>query len=167
MTNETQPTRQVVPWESFEIGTPEKEESKSKFPLIAPGLYAIECTNLEMVLGKKFQSEETQTQLEWSFTLLHNVAAPQTPILDTEGNPITKTDFPVWSQLYQTKIRHGEAQLTRAIATALLGVAVNVDLGEMKPERFIGKKCQIYIEIGMKSDNITPKNIFKKFTPLQ
>ena len=154
-----------VPWEDFEMSDSETEAKKQEFPLIAEGLYEVICTGMEMVLGKKYMSDEDQKQFEWTFELAENVSAPGTPFLDTKGNNLERLVFPVWSQLYQTKISKGQAQLTRAIMTSLLGIPVDAGIpGKVHPDMFIGKKCRVFVEVGFKMDNVTKKNMFKKFS---
>lgn len=167
--SEPQKEDKTIPWEEFEMGDSEVEAKKQKFPLIAEGLYEVLCTDLKMVLGKKYQSEETIKQFEWTFELVSNIANPQGGLLDSDGNPLERTSFPVWTQLYQTKIgKDGAPQATRMIMCALLGLPKNAGIdGKVDPKKFIGRSCQAFIEIGLKQDGVTEKNVFKKFTPLQ
>lgn len=164
---DTQKEDKSVPWEDFEMGDPATEAKKQKFPLIAEGLYEVLCTDLKMVLGKKFMSEETVKQFEWTFELVSNLAAPGEGLLDNEGNVLERTTFPVWSKLYQTKIVKRQPQLTRMIMCALLGLPMTSGLpGKVDPKMFIGKSCRAFVEIGLKQDEVTEKNVFKKFSVL-
>ena len=154
-----------IPWEDFDMGTAEEENAKTAFKLIAPNLCVAECFDVKMTLAKKWQSEETEPQITWSFKLLKTVDG--SPLTDVDGNPLEKDIVPVWSKLWQVKVVKGKPQLTRAILTALYGIPVNSALNKemIKPENLIGRKCKLLVEIGEKKDG-TPKQLIEKFMPL-
>lgn len=156
----------VVPFEEFAMEDADTEKKKHAFPRIAEGLYEVICHGVKMVEGKAYKSEELITQFEWDFELVKNLADPTAELVDTEGKPLEKTQFPVWSGLNQTRITKFGPQLTRTIMTALMGVPIDAGLGVIKPTAFEERRCKLYVEIGQKTDG-SEKNIFKKFTPLK
>ena len=153
-----------IPWEDFDMGTAEEEAKKSEFKLVAPNLCVAEVFDVKMTLGKKWQSEETEPQITWSFKLLRTIDG--SPLTDLEGNPLKTDIVPVWSKLWQVKISKGKPQLTRAILTSLYNLPVNsaITSDMIKPELLIGRKCKILVEIGEKKDG-SPKQLLEKFFP--
>jgi hypothetical protein len=152
----------AVEWADIDVDSAEKEAIK-RFQVVPVGLYEVECVKLEQVAGKAYMSEEKITQYLWTFKFIRNIAGGD--LVDTEGKPLRKPEFPVWSGLDAVLITKNGKQPTRMIITALDCLPDGAALGKITQTRFIGKRCHLFVEVNAEP-GVPAKNKFKKFTAI-
>lgn len=151
--SEPQKEDKSVPWEEFEMGTAEQEDSKRRkdFPVLAKGLYEVVLTEARMERKYNKFSGQEENQIRWKFDVICNVVNPQGGVLDQNGQIMENALLFVWSTPKQIGTYKDAPQLTRLITTSLLGIdpldaLPGGKFTEALVNSLIGLRCHAFIK---------------------
>lgn len=155
--------QETMPWD-FSMGTMDEETKKRAWIPFAADTYVARCENMVMIMKKGYMTDVLEPQIEMQFKLLKTVEGDE--IKNADGQPAKNDLVTIWCSPFAVALNRktGQPQKTRAILTALLGLAPNAALASPKPEDFIGKKLKMVCAVGLKPDG-TRKNAWSNFAP--
>jgi len=153
-----------MPWENadFFFGTEEEERKKSAYPVFADNIYIAELTDIKMVQRPGYQTEELETQIEANFRLLKDSDGGE--VVYDDGTFADRTFFKAWFGVNRTGYnkKTGMAVPLRQFMTAIQGLPPTAAFSAPNPEKILGKKVKLVVEVGHKQ-NGDKKNVVNKY----